>query len=119
MAKKIHMPQKLAVWIEARKRFRLSHAHIQMARELGMNPKRLGKKANSDQEPWKLPLPQFIEHLYYKRFGRYRPESVRSIEQLVKDRNKKKEERKKRKEESRNQVTKPVEPDEVALEDPF
>jgi hypothetical protein len=103
MAKKIHMPQKLAVWIEARKRFRLSHAHIQMARELGMNPKRLGK----------------IEHLYYKRFGRYRPESVRSIEQLVKDRNKKKEERKKRKEERSNQVTKPVEPDEVALEDPF
>ena len=113
------MPQKLAVWIEARKRFHLSHAHIQMARELGMNPKRLGKKANSDQEPWKVPLPQFIEYLYYKRFGRYRPESVRTIEQLVKDHNKKKEERKKRKEERRNQVTKPVEPDEVVREDPF
>jgi len=28
MAKKIHMPQKLAVRIEARKRFRLSHAHM-------------------------------------------------------------------------------------------
>jgi hypothetical protein len=38
---------------------------------------------------------------------------------LVKDRNKKKEERKKRKEERRDQVTKPVELDEVALEDPF
>jgi hypothetical protein len=38
---------------------------------------------------------------------------------LVKDRNKKKEERKNCKEERRNQVIKPVEPDEVALDDPF
>jgi len=28
-------------WIDAQKRFHLSHAHIQMARELGMNPKKL------------------------------------------------------------------------------
>jgi len=38
------------VWIDARKRFHLSHMHIQMARELGMNPKRFGSKANHEQE---------------------------------------------------------------------
>ncbi len=33
-------------WIEARKRFHLSHAQVQMARELGMNPKKLRKLDN-------------------------------------------------------------------------
>jgi len=71
----------LKEWIEARKRFHLSHAQVQMARELGMNPKKLGKLANHDQEPWKAPLPQFIEHLYLRSFGRERPEVVMSVEE--------------------------------------
>jgi hypothetical protein len=75
------LSQDLKDWIEARKRFRLSHAHVQMARELGMNSRKLGKLDNHDQEPWKAPLPQFIEHLYLKRFGRDRPEHVMSIEE--------------------------------------
>lgn len=46
-----------------------------------MNPKKLGSLANHDQETWKMPLPEYIEHLYEKRFGRTRPESVMSIEE--------------------------------------
>jgi hypothetical protein len=80
MAKR-KLSQSLQDWIEARKRHRLSHAHVQMARELGMNPRRLGKLDNHDQEPWKAPLPQFIEHLYLKRFGRERPDVVMSVEE--------------------------------------
>ena len=72
--------QNLQDWIEARKRFHLSHAHVQMARELGMNPRESGGLANADQEPWKLPLPQFIEKLYMKRFGKARPDRVVSLE---------------------------------------
>ena len=72
---------KLQAWIIARQRHRLSHAHVQMARELGMNPKSLGKLDNHRQEPWKLPLPLFIEELYERRFGRARPEHVLSIEE--------------------------------------
>jgi len=75
--------QKLQTWIDARKRHHLSHAHVQMARELGMNPKKLGKKDSHDQEPWKMPLRQFIEHLYSKRFGKNRPDSVLPIEGKV------------------------------------
>jgi hypothetical protein len=75
------LPAKLQEWVEARKRHRLSHAHVQMARELGMNPRKLGKLANHDQEPWKAPLPQFIERLYFRSFGRERPESIMSIEE--------------------------------------
>jgi hypothetical protein len=75
------LSQILRDWVEARRRHHLSHAHLQMARELGMNPRTLGKLDNHDQEPWKAPLPQFIEHLYLKRFGRERPEVVMSVEE--------------------------------------
>src|SRR5271170_7881213 len=74
---------KLQPWIQARRKHGLSHAHIQMARELGMNPKKFGKLDNHRQEPWKAPLPIFIESLYFKRFGRERPDVVRSIEETA------------------------------------
>jgi hypothetical protein len=93
MAKKRLSP-KYQVWVDARKRFHLSHAHIQMARELGLNPKKLGQKANHTQEPWKVPLPQFIEQLYWKQFGKRQPDNVRSIEQIVQDKKQKKTQRK-------------------------
>ena len=86
MAKNSKLDPKLQAWVRARKRHRLSHAHVQMARELGMNPAKLGKLDNHDQEPWKAPLPIFIEELYEKRFGRSRPEMVRSIEELARER---------------------------------
>lgn len=62
-----------------------------MARALGMNPAKLGKLDNHRQEPWKLPLLQFIEELYFKRFGKTAPARVVSIkeraplEQMKKD----------------------------------
>jgi hypothetical protein len=80
-SKAARIPDHLQAWITARKRHHLSHAHVQMARELGMNPKKLGKLDNHDQEPWKLPLPAFIESLYRKRFGKDRPDVVHSIEE--------------------------------------
>ncbi len=66
-------------WIEAKKKFRLSNMHIQMARELGMNPKKIGGLANHKQEPWKAPLPNFIEDLYFKRFKKEKPENIQSL----------------------------------------
>jgi len=60
----------------------MSHAQIQMARELGMNPRKFGKLDNHHQEPWKLPLGKFIEECYLKRFGHF-PEKVLSIENKV------------------------------------
>ena len=77
--------QKVQAWIDARKKYHLSHAHIQMARELGMNPAKFGKLANHRQEPWKAPLPEFIEELYFQRFGKRQPDIVRSIEQRLKE----------------------------------
>lgn len=77
----VRIPNDLQPWIEARKRFHLSHEQIQMARELGLNPKKFGKLANHKQEPWKMPLPEFIQHLYFKHYGKHRPDIVVSIEE--------------------------------------
>jgi fructose-1,6-bisphosphatase len=82
---KTKIPEKYQRWIDARKRYHLSHTHIQMARELGLNPKKFGSIANTKQKPWKLPLPEFIEELYIKHFKKSRPENVRYIEQMVRD----------------------------------
>jgi len=89
MVKQKKLSQKYQVWIEARKRFHLSHTQIQMARELGLNPKKFGKMANHKQEPWKVPLPEYIEELYFKHFKREAPENVKSIERIVKDKRRK------------------------------
>lgn len=83
MPKKKKPNQRMQGWIDARKRHHLSHAQVQMARELGMNPKKLGKKDNQDQEPWKMPCGPYIEHLYGKRFGKERPDVVLSVEEKV------------------------------------
>jgi hypothetical protein len=98
LTKKNKIPEKHQIWIDVRKRYRLSDVHIQMARELGMNPKKFGKIANEKQEPWKAPLPAFIEHIYLKRLGRDRPADVKSIEEVFRTKEKKKEERRKKKE---------------------
>jgi hypothetical protein len=73
-------PARLQLWIDARTRHRLSHAHARMARALGMNPNKLGKIDTHRHEPWKVSLPEFIEHPYFRRFGERRPDAVVSIE---------------------------------------
>ena len=80
MAKKGFISNKLRPWIEARKKYHLSHAQIQMARELGLNPKKFGGMANHKQEHWKLPIPDYIEHLYEKQFRKELPDDIRPLE---------------------------------------
>ncbi len=107
LTKKNKIPDKYQIWIDVRKRYHLSDVHIQMARELGMNPKKFGKIANEKQEPWKAPLPAFIEHIYLKRFGRDRPADVKSIEEVLRAKEKKKEERRKGEQQKRSEVDSP------------
>ncbi|NPT46984.1 hypothetical protein GNZ12_37925 [Paraburkholderia sp. 1N] len=90
-------PPKLQPWFDARHRCRLSHIHIQMARELGLNPRKFGSLANDQQEPWKRPLAEFIERCYSKRFGRSTLEHVQSLEEVVKRAEQRRSERRERK----------------------
>ena len=85
-----------------------------MARELGLNPKKLGGLANHDQESWKSPLPVFIEGLYFKSFGRERPEIVMSIEQMLQKRRIKRQDRASAKDPGINETN-----DENESENPF
>jgi len=94
MAKAGFIPNELRPWIEARQRHHLSHATVQMARELAMNPKKFGKIDNHRQEKWKAPLPEFIATLYFKRFGKDRPDVVRTIEEIAAAKQAKKQEQK-------------------------
>jgi hypothetical protein len=88
------LPAKYQPWVDARTRYRLSDEHIQMARELGLNPKKLGGLANHRQEPWKLPLPDFIAGLYQERFGKQRPDETRPLEEIVAEKKRRKAEKK-------------------------
>ena len=93
----------LEKWMAAQKRHRLSDRYVQMARELGLNPDKLGKIDNHRQEPWKAPLPQFIENIYFKRFKRDQPETVRPLKQILKEMEFKKKLQKEKKEEQSKQ----------------
>lgn len=96
-------------WIVAQKKHRLSDTHVQMARELGLNPDKLGKIDNHQQESWKAPLPEFIEEIFYKRFKKERPDVVKPLKQILKEqeiktKTKKKEKEIRRKEREQEQI---------------
>ena len=93
----------LKKWMAAQKRHCLSDRHVQMARELGPNPDKLWKIDNHRQEPWKATLPQFIENIYFKRFKREQPETVRPLKQILKEMEFKKKLQKEKKDERRKQ----------------
>ena len=93
----------LEKWMVAQKRHRLSDKQVQMARELGLNPDKLGKIDYHRQESWKAPLPQFIESIYFKRFKREEPETVKPLKQIMAEMEAKKKLQKEKKEERRKQ----------------
>jgi hypothetical protein len=92
------MAKNIENWIIAQKKHHLSDKHIQMARELGLNPDKLGKIDNHKQEPWKAPLKEFIEDIYLKQFKKSEPDNIRSLKQILQDEKRKKEEKKEKRE---------------------
>jgi hypothetical protein len=62
-------------WLDAQKRDKFYPAQVQMTRDLWMSAAKLRKIDNHRQEPWKLPLPRFIEKLYFKHCGKTAPKS--------------------------------------------
>jgi hypothetical protein len=68
MARK-HRAHDQESWTHAKKICRLNVRQLEMARRLGLNPKKLPGLRPSPQQRWKLPMGAFIEELYWKRFG--------------------------------------------------
>lgn len=56
------------LWEEAYRKCRLSIRHIKMAKELGLNPKSLIKNIPNPKQRWKIPVRDWIEEMYSKRF---------------------------------------------------
>jgi hypothetical protein len=68
MAKK-HRADDEAAWTNAKTICRLTARQVEMARVLGMNPRKLPGLRPSPRERWKLPVGEFIEECYRKRLG--------------------------------------------------
>ena len=102
------MAKNIEKWIIAQKKHHLSDKHVQMARELGLNPDKLGKIDNPKQEPWKAPLREFIEDIYFKQFKKSEPDNVRSLKQILLDEKVKKDKKKAKKELEKQNKINPV-----------
>lgn len=68
MTKK-HRPRDEQAWANAKTICRLTTRQVEMARALGLNPRKLPGLRPNPHERWKLPVGQFIEERYRKRFG--------------------------------------------------
>lgn len=62
-------PHHEEAWVSAKKICQLNARQVEMARSLGMNPKKLPRLRPGPQQRWKLPVGEFIEACYRKRFG--------------------------------------------------
>jgi hypothetical protein len=56
-------------WARAKKLCRLNARQVEMAKKLGMNPRKLPSLRPSPHQKWKLPVGAFIEECYDKSFG--------------------------------------------------
>ena len=75
----------LQAWAKAKRQCGLSDAHVQMAREIGINPRRLTARSGTKPGPTRVPLAQRIEDLYLRRFKRTIPDPVVPLRQLLHD----------------------------------
>lgn len=62
--------QQNEAWARAKKLCRLSSRHVEMAKKLGLNPQKLPGLRPSPSQRWKLPVADFIEECFAKRFGK-------------------------------------------------
>jgi len=56
-------------WAKAKRLCRLSVADVEMARQLGLNPRKLIQNIPSPSQRWKAPMGEWVRELYRERFG--------------------------------------------------
>ena len=59
--------KKQTEWAEAKKKCRLNEETIQMAKEMGLNPRSLIKNIPSKTQKWKSPVHVWIREMHQKR----------------------------------------------------
>jgi len=60
------------LWLEVKRRCKLNDEEIQMAKEMGLNPKSLIKNIPNKNEQWKTSVKIWVRDMYEDRFGRAR-----------------------------------------------
>lgn len=67
---KAKQPKSMNLWAEAKKTCRLNQEEVQMAQQLGLNPKKLiANHSSVKQESWKAPVGEWIREIHAKQFG--------------------------------------------------
>ena len=61
-------------WAAAKRHCRLSAEEVRMARQLGLNPRKLAKHVPTSAQLWKLPVGEWVRELYRKSHGTPRSE---------------------------------------------
>jgi len=59
--------KKNQLWAEAKRRCHLSNEALEMAKEMGLNPKSLIKNIPSPKQQWKAPVEVWIRDMYDQR----------------------------------------------------
>lgn len=54
------------MWVEAKRRSRLSNEALALAKTMGLNPRKLMKNVPSPSQPWKAPVEQWVRELFAK-----------------------------------------------------
>ena len=55
------------MWLDAKKKCRLSNEDIELAKRLGLNPRSLIKNIPSKSEPWKAPVSDWLHEMDAKQ----------------------------------------------------
>ncbi|MEA1960514.1 MAG: hypothetical protein U9N81_04360 [Bacillota bacterium] len=64
------------LWAEAKRKCRLSEEALNMAKEMGLNPKSLIKNIPSPKEQWKAPVEDWVRDMYDDRREKARAKAI-------------------------------------------
>jgi len=63
-------------WEEAKKKCKLNAETLQMAREMGLNPRSLIKNIPNESQQWKAPVSVWIQNMYEERMAKANKKKV-------------------------------------------
>jgi hypothetical protein len=75
------LPEQIAASTRRMRQHKVAPTDLDLSHPIDLVVLSVSKIDNHKQEPWKLPLPQFIEELYLKRFGKTALDAMMSIEE--------------------------------------
>lgn len=67
------------LWAEAKRRCRLSNEAVNMAKEMGLNPKSLIKNIPGPKEYWKAPVEDWLRDIYAGRKEKARVKAIKKF----------------------------------------